>query len=114
MKVSKALIKAVHTQLIGMATRGELDGDISQIDMEGVFDKAIDSVSNEDKEVDRLLEYTSGSSDMSGWEARRVLLKVHSQGKGDEMADDHVDMSEVHEFRYTVSQLLDEILIHEI
>lgn len=106
MKLTEAFKEEVKNVLINMAESGDLDGDISQLCIDTVFEQATEALiaSPTLHEVESLLDFTCVENPGN---ALAVLKVAQTEGKGDDLADYFIDMAEMFEETFTVSELLE-------
>lgn len=111
--VTQALKTEVHQVLVEMAQDFQLDGDINEVDIDSVFDKAVEKVKENDHarirhEAEVLSFYIGVSESLL---ERKKLVQAKEAGYGGEAADSFITISEAYEDFFTVNDLLTEIAI---
>lgn len=114
MKVTQVLKMEVLAVLSQMAVDGDLDGDISGLDIDEVFDKAVkriegtsDTFTTQMHFVEILEGFISGGE--SPRQCFKDLQKAKADGNGNDPASYHIGMAELYEDTFSVNQLLQEI-----
>lgn len=106
MKVTDELKEAVKEVLIDMAIDDELPMDMTTLDIDTVFDRAIDKVKQDkdyvlDQEVKELCsKYIMNPFD----EAKEIWKNLNSMDDND-MSGDHFDMVQAFETSFTIADL---------
>lgn len=108
--LTDALKESMKAVLVDMAIDGKLDGDINQLDMDLIEEKAVKKLQKQKgyKELhaaECLSEYLGEYGDNLAFYNK--LKKAQADGKGSESADDFVQMAEEYEWEYTVNDLLE-------
>jgi hypothetical protein len=113
MQVTEALKSAVHQVLVEMAIDDELSGDINDLCVDTLFEKAEQKLKDSDftrlHEIEAIGEYIIPDADegetLSSCYQR--LKDEQTKGNGDKNVDYYVTPVERYEYSFTVDELLD-------
>ena len=114
MELTQALKYEVHAVLVDMAINNELEGDINELDIDSVFDKAIDNLKGNDLVKTRHITEALGEYIIPDEDEGETLTSCYNRlkgaqanGNGDKLVDYYVTPVQRYEYSFTIDELLE-------